>query len=101
MNRRCKYHCVVEDAEGSPSFTIRVDDDEHEEPLLFRGKTPRGKLQTWHRVPAWVARSGRRLLLLLVCLLLFVVCLFVCLFLQNIQAKKQLRKKNNKMKQKI
>ena len=42
MNRRCKYHCTVEDAEGIPSFTIRVEDVEHKEELVFRGKTPRG-----------------------------------------------------------
>ena len=50
MNRRCKYHCVVEDAEGSPSFTIRVDDDGHNEQPVFRGKTPRGKLETLHHI---------------------------------------------------
>ena len=43
MNRRCKYHCMVEDAEGIPSFTIRVEDDEQKEQLIFRGKSPRGK----------------------------------------------------------
>ena len=42
MHRRCKYHCTVEDAEGIPSFTIRVEDVEHKEELVFRGKTPRG-----------------------------------------------------------
>ena len=42
MNRRCKYHCTVEDAEGAPSFTIRVEDVEQKEPIVFRGKTPRG-----------------------------------------------------------
>ena len=42
MNRRCKYHCTVEDAEGIPSFTIRVDDVEQKDQLVFRGKTPRG-----------------------------------------------------------
>ena len=42
MNRRCKYYCDVEDAEGTPSFTIRVDDEEHKEQLVFRGKSPRG-----------------------------------------------------------
>lgn len=43
VNRRCKYHCMVEDAEGIPSFTIRVEDDEQKEQLIFRGKSPRGK----------------------------------------------------------
>ena len=42
MNRRCKYYCDVEDAEGTPSFTIRVDDEGHKEQLVFRGKSPRG-----------------------------------------------------------
>jgi len=42
VNRRCKYYCDVEDAEGTPSFTIRVDDEEHKEQLVFRGKSPRG-----------------------------------------------------------
>lgn len=47
VNRRCKYHCVVEDAEGSPSFTIRVDDDGHDEQPVFRGKTPR---DVWQQI---------------------------------------------------
>ena len=42
VNRRCKYYCDVEDAEGTPSFTIRVDDEGHKEQLVFRGKSPRG-----------------------------------------------------------
>lgn len=42
MNRRCKYYCDVEDAEGTPTFTIRVDDEGHKEQLVFRGKSPRG-----------------------------------------------------------
>ena len=46
MNRRCKYYCTVEDAEGVPSFTIRVEDVEHKEQLVFRGKTPRGNCKS-------------------------------------------------------
>ena len=49
MNRRCKYHCMVEDAEGIPSFTIRVEDDEQKEQLMFRGKSPRGKQSVLQR----------------------------------------------------
>lgn len=45
VNRRCKYHCTVEDAEGIPSFTIRVDDVEQKDQLVFRGKTPRDAWQ--------------------------------------------------------
>lgn len=47
VNRRCKYHCTVEDAEGIPSFTIRVEDVEHKEELVFRGKTPR---DVWQQI---------------------------------------------------
>lgn len=45
MNRRCKYYCDVEDFEGTPSFSIRVDDEEHKEQLVFRGKSPRGNMR--------------------------------------------------------
>lgn len=42
MKRRCKYHCTVEEVEGSPSFTIRVDEEGFED-ITFREKTPKGK----------------------------------------------------------
>ena len=44
VNRRCKYHCVVDELEGTPSFTIRVDEEGQSQQLVFRGKTPRGEL---------------------------------------------------------
>ena len=41
MKRRCKYHCSVEEVEGSPSFTIRVDEQGFDD-VVFREKTPKG-----------------------------------------------------------
>jgi len=33
---------MVEDAEGIPSFTVRVEDQQLKEQLVFKGKTPKG-----------------------------------------------------------
>lgn len=66
MNRRCKYYCDVEDAEGTPSFTIRVDGEEHKEQLVFRGKSPRGinckgrNIAACYRTPIRLANRARR-----------------------------------------
>ena len=39
VNKRCEYNCVVEEVDGKPSFTIRIQEEDTEE-LVFRGKSP-------------------------------------------------------------
>ncbi|EDO37589.1 predicted protein, partial [Nematostella vectensis] len=46
INKRCQYHCKVEECEGMPLFTLRVNEQGHED-TVFKGKSPR---DVWKQV---------------------------------------------------
>ncbi|KAG8573357.1 hypothetical protein GDO81_012372 [Engystomops pustulosus] len=54
-NRRCRYHCSVEEKEGLPLFVIRVHEQGHEE-LLLTDTTPKG---VWDKILEPVANCRK------------------------------------------